>query len=317
MADHVWLAAIHRFPVKGFGPQVLPHANLAVGYGLPFDRFLGIANGHTDVSSPGWSPCEGFVRLTKNRELPLYHLDFDSDRATVAIGTRNGETAQIDWRDPASIEAANAKLATWFSAGPLHAPRLVRRDAQLGWWDCNDAPLSIINLQTVRALAARAGREIDARQFRGNLLVDGLAAWRELAWLGLRLRVGQAELEVLRPIERCQASSVDVKTAEILLNVPALLAGVEGHLCCGVYARVVRAGRVHTGDPVIVLGPAPEALRDGAANPGAPESARWPRWATLVRKSVECPQVTSYWLRDPTAAVRGQVRPGQHLRVHV
>lgn len=317
MAEQARLAAIHRYPVKGFGAQEMGEADLVVGRGLPHDRFLAIHNGHSAVPSEGWAPCQSFVRLTKNGDLPLYDLRFDQDCMTVALAAPGGETLEIDWAEAGSLDTANEQVAAWFPAGGLHAPRLVRRDMDLGWWDCDDAPLSIINLATVQALAKRAGQAIDVRQFRGNLVIDGLPAWGEAAWLGQRLRIGGAEIEVLRPIERCKATSVDADTAEARLNVPALLAGGEGHLFCGVYARVVRAGCVRPGDTITVRHAAPQALRDGAANANATEPARWPRQATLVRKDAECAQVTSYWLRDPLAGLRAPVRPGQHLRVHL
>jgi ferredoxin-NADP reductase/uncharacterized protein YcbX len=317
MAEQARLAAIHRYPVKGFGAQAMRKAELVVGRGLPHDRFLAIDNGHSVVPSQGWAPCQSFVRLTQNGNLPLYDLRFDEDHMTLALGAPGGETIEIDWAEDGSLDAANELVASMFPAGRVHAPRLVRRDADLGWWDCDDAPLSIINLATVHALAQRADQPIDVRQFRGNLVIDSLPAWGEAAWLGRRIRIGEAEIEVLRPIERCKATSVDVDTAEVRLNVPALLAGGEGHLFCGVYARVVRAGCVSPGDAMTVLRASPQALRDGAANPGAPEPARWPRQATLVRKDADCAQVTSYWLRDPLAGLRAPVRPGQHLRVHL
>jgi ferredoxin-NADP reductase/uncharacterized protein YcbX len=317
MSERSKLAAIYRYPVKGFGAQALHEAELVVGRGLPFDRFVGIANGHGVVASQGWLPCSSFVRLTQNPELPLYDLSFDDDSVTLSLGAPGGETTQINWKNPSSLDAANACVAAWFPGGRQHAPRLVRRNTDLGWWDFDDAPLSIINLETVRALATYAGQVIDAQQFRGNLVIDGLPAWREAAWLGQRLRIGAAELEVLRPIERCKATSVDVKTGDVRFNVPALLAGSQGHLFCGVYARVVRSGRVQPGDVIAVVGHASLALHDGAANPDSPEPARWPRQTTLVCRNAECPQVTSYWLRDPLAAVRAPVVAGQHLRVHV
>ena len=169
----------------------------------------------------------------------------------------------------------------------------------------------------MRALATKSGQAIDVRQFRGNLVIEGLPAGHEAALLGQRLRIGDVEIEVLRPIERCKATSVDVETGQVNLNVPALLAGGEGHLFCGVYARVTSSGSLRVGDVVAAAGAARQALQDGAANSDTPEPARWPRRALLIRKEAECPQVTSYWLRDPLAGVRAPLVAGPHLRLHL
>ena len=182
-----------------------------------------------------------------------------------------------------------------------------RRQGGLGWWDFDDAPLSLINQETVRALSRKAGKSW-TRCARGNLYLDGLPAWREFAWVGRRVRIGaEVELEILRPIERCKATSIDPTSARADLNLPALLAGGEGHIYCGVYARVLRAGRVHVGDAITLAeaaGPALAAPPADAAHPLAPPPAQWPRYAQVVGRVRESAEVDSFWLRDPLARLR-------------
>jgi uncharacterized protein YcbX len=138
--------------------------------------------------------------------------------------------------------AANQLIRAWFPDGPLGPVRFERPGAAL--WDWPDTPVSIINLDTLEAMAEAAGVPVDPRRFRANLYVSGLGAWRELDLPGHRGRLGGAELEITFPTERCRATRVRPGSGVRDLNVPALLASRFGHLYCGVYARVVRGGPI-------------------------------------------------------------------------
>ena len=313
----VQLGAIYRYPIKGLRGLSLSTASLVTGRGIEFDRFLGISNGHSVLTNWDWSPCQSFVRMTQNANLPLFGIAFDEHSLHVAIGAPDGQNVRINLGDSDSILNANSHLAEWFPSGKLQAPQLHRRDRDLGWWDCHDAPLSIISLETVRVLAQKAGHEIDPLQFRGNLYVDGLPAWQEFQWIGQRLFIGEAELEILRPIERCKAISMHPTTGEVTLNVPAVLAGGEGHLFLGVYAKVVKAGQVRVGDELRWCGKNVELVRAHTLNRDVPEPNKWPRWVKVVRKIAECDGVNSFWLSDPLSGILPVAKAGQHLRVHL
>ena len=151
----------------------------------------------------------------------------------------------------------------------------------------------------MRALSRKAGKELDPLRFRGNLYLDGLPAWREFAWVGRRVRIGaEVELEILRPIERCKATSIDPTSARADLNLPALLAGGEGHIYCGVYARAAR-GPVHVGDAITLA----EAAGAGGATGRCRASAGAAAGAVAAlcaggRRVRESAEVDSFWLRD-------------------
>jgi ferredoxin-NADP reductase/uncharacterized protein YcbX len=314
---NIRLSAIYRYPIKGFGGQPLPETEFIAGKGITFDRFLGIANGHANIFTEAWSPCQGFVRMTKNDGLPLFRIDFDGIGLTISITHPDGEAVSIDLMQPGDLEAVNDRIASWFPPGRLSAPQLVRRHQDLGWWDVDDAPLSIINLETLGDLARKAGQGIDPMRFRGNLYIDQLAAWHEFALVGKRLRIGQAEIEVLRPIERCKATSIDPKNGKSTMNMPALLSRMEGHLYVGVHAKVVKSGTVRPGDAIEIVGDASSVTLAALRNPNAPAPENWPRFAAVVQRVKESDDVDSFWLQDPLMRLCTQALPGQHLRLHL
>ncbi len=224
------LASIRRYPVKGFGAQELSETDLQPGQGIPFDRCLAITNGERAIArGEEWTPCQAFVRLTKNPDLPGYGLAFDEAANTATLLGPDGRAVALHDEGTGGTEKA---LAGWFAPGPFGPPRAVARSRSggAGYWDHEDAALSIINLATVATLERSAGRPINPMRFRANLYVAGLPPFQELAFIGRLVRVGEVVLEVLRPTDRCRATSVDPATGDTSLNVPALLARTQGHI---------------------------------------------------------------------------------------
>ena len=116
----------------------------------------------------------------------------------------------------------------------------------------DDSPVLMVNLATVTSFGVKAGVHVDHRRFRANLYVEGLEPEEEIGWLGRRVAVGGAELEVVSRCERCVVITRDPETT---LASPGLLRALaETHeTCMGVYCRVTKPGRVVAGDHVHVV----------------------------------------------------------------
>lgn len=118
---------------------------------------------------------------------------------------------------------------------------------------------------------------------------------------------------MLRPIERCRATSVDPATGTTEVNVPGILAGHFGHLYCGVYAQVRTPGSLQVGDHAY-MGPRC-ALTYESQQLSQAEMASAPRMARVTSVLRPAAAVTSVELEDPSPALAA-ARPGQYLRVH-
>jgi uncharacterized protein YcbX len=116
----------------------------------------------------------------------------------------------------------------------------------------DDSPVLVVNLATVSAFGVQAGMRIDHRRFRANLYVDGLAPEDEVGWLGRRLHVGAAELEVVKRCGRCVVITRDPDTTIATPELLRLLTETHDQFM-GVYCRVTRPGRVAPGDSVCVV----------------------------------------------------------------
>jgi uncharacterized protein len=135
--------------------------------------------------------------------------------------------------------------------------RLVRLTEPLAGSDAE--PVSLVSEASVRRLEVEAGRRIDPRRFRMLFTLSGCDPFEEESWIGSRLRIGQAEIEVTTATGRCAVTTQDPETGTRDLDTLDAIARARGSRAgqgvdCGVYALVVRAGRVRVGDNVVVSG---------------------------------------------------------------
>jgi uncharacterized protein YcbX len=249
------IAALFRHPIKGFTPEKLNHVRLQTGGAFPGDRLFAVEDGPCgfDPAAPGFIPKQRFAVLAKIAEVAKARTSYDE-----ASGVLSAEAdGAPDFAGRLDDEAGKVAFAAWLTAllgeaaaGPLRVvDGLGHRflDHPLGH-------ISIINLASVRDLAARLGRPVDPLRFRANLYVEGWPAWVENDWTGREVRLGEAVSTVFKPIVRCAAPGVDPTTAVRDIDVPAELHRLYGHLHCGIYVQVTKGGEVKAGDAAVVGG---------------------------------------------------------------
>jgi MOSC domain-containing protein len=111
----------------------------------------------------------------------------------------------------------------------------------------------LLTVEASRAgLEAELGGTVDLRRFRPNLhLRLDAPAFAELRWSGRRVRVGEAELELLAPCERCVIPTRHPDSREKWPELLRHLARAHNTLF-GIYARALRPATVRVGDAVAV-----------------------------------------------------------------
>ena len=124
----------------------------------------------------------------------------------------------------------------------------LRRDLAL-MQDLGDSLLVTVQ-STLEAVGRALGRALDLRRFRPNVHVAlDAPAYAENDWEGRTLHVGEVELALLHPCQRCVIPTRDPETqakdAEILRWLTR-----ERDMLFGINARVLGQGRIATGDPV-------------------------------------------------------------------
>lgn len=249
------VARICRYPVKGMNAEELSRIGVRSGDAILGDRRFAILRGSARIETPqpDWMAKHHFVTLLNEARLAKLMASFDAQSGRLTI-ERGGKTViRAQATDATGRMLIDQFFAAFLGSVGQGSPKLIDAGG-IAMTDQREPLLSVINLASVRDLHRVTGREVDPRRFRGNLMLEGLPAWTEMDWIGRELGVGEAKLEVVEPIGRCAATTVNPDTAERDINVPKALSRGYHHTCMGVYARVVADGAVATGDEVELFG---------------------------------------------------------------
>jgi uncharacterized protein YcbX len=116
-------------------------------------------------------------------------------------------------------------------------------------------PIHLITRATLKTLEQSAPESSwDVRRFRPNLVVesDDPSGYPELSWIGRRVRVGSAVIEVVTGCPRCVMVTQPVEDVPQDHRVMRTLVR-ETHHTAGIYASVVQGGELRVGDEVELL----------------------------------------------------------------
>ena len=147
-----------------------------------------------------------------------------------------------------------AEAIASFAGRPI---RVIRCDRPGGTRRGN--PTSIISDGSLRELARHAGVEfVDGRRFRMLIDLEDAEPHEEDTWIGHRIALGDAVLQVTKPDARCAITTQDPETGTRDLDTLRTLIAYRGlregkHADFGVLADVAQPGRIRVGDPVTVL----------------------------------------------------------------
>ena len=117
--------------------------------------------------------------------------------------------------------------------------------------------VSLISRASLRRLAEACGASsVDSRRFRMLIEADGIPAHAEDAWVGERVRIGEAVIRWHGHVGRCLVTSRDPETGAVDLPTLDILGSYRGDeattepLPFGIYGEVVTGGRVCVGDAI-------------------------------------------------------------------
>ncbi len=227
------LVALHRFPVEPLAGES-PNTVLLASGGFVGDRVHEIR--HTETAAPLAASSSPVIPSYGARYLEDLVAD-DLDRWT---RVRTPSAKEFAMTDPDWLAELSRAVGSPLVLS-LRAP------------DAN--PLRLVSRPTLRLAERTYGASIEPFRLRANLVVDtsGGKAFEEDQWIGRRIRIGEALLEVNDFAADCletRARALDGGEGDV-----DLLAGLVqihgGHL--GLAARVLEGQRVRTGDPVVLV----------------------------------------------------------------
>ncbi|HSS74101.1 MAG TPA: MOSC N-terminal beta barrel domain-containing protein [Gaiellaceae bacterium] len=214
-------------------------------------------------------------RLLNGKQLaPLVRIsaDWNEETGTLALGFPDGNVleGEVELGDTVSTSFYGRRLVqgrlvvgSWsaalseFVGQPL---RLVQPTEIGAGTDRAGGGVSILSTGSLEAIREAAGisEPVDPRRFRMLFGVEGVGPHEEDAWVGQRVQIGEAEVEVLGNVGRCLVTSRHPDSGARNLPTLDVLAEYRGdvetteRLPFGVWGGVTKPGVVHLGDPVHV-----------------------------------------------------------------
>jgi hypothetical protein len=195
---------------------------------------------------PGWNSCVLFSRGAKSPQLMAITCALDEATGTVVLD--HPQAGRLSFRpdDPGDLPAFLAWAAPLVTPGRLPPVGIARHEG--GMTDNPVPTVSILSMASLADLSKRMGMDLSIHRWRANFWIDGAEPWAEFGWIGQKLVLGGAVLEVCERIGRCKATGVNPQTGVPEGDTLAALEDNFGHTDFGVFARVVQGGQVTVGD---------------------------------------------------------------------
>jgi hypothetical protein len=231
--------AIFRYPVKSMAGERLEVANLG-WYGLDGDRRLAFRRVE-DRSGMPW------LTASKLPDLLLFApqrlQDGPQGDLPTHIRTPDGEVMPVFGEDLAK------------EVGRRYGASVEMMQLSHGIFD--EACISVIASDTVREIGQLAGRSLDIRRFRPNVVVRLLRSvpFQEDEWLGGMLSFGEGDdvpaIAVTMRDVRCSMVNLDPETAGAAPEVMKAVVRANQNNA-GIYGAVTRNGRLEIGQTIFL-----------------------------------------------------------------
>lgn len=244
------VAHLVRHPIKSGGYELVGTAALTPGAAFPFDRVWAVAHAAARLTDPPtWAEKLQFLRGWGSADLMAISCTSDPDARRMTLSHPRRPTESFRPDDPTEA----ARLLDWLRPlWPENRPEPARVITVPGQaMTDQDQPLVSINsLTSLADLAERMGQDLSIHRWRGNIWVENWRPWAELDLIGREITIGTARLRVEEPIGRCRATGANPETGAQDADTMGALERLYGHTDFGVFARVIKGGRVATGDEV-------------------------------------------------------------------
>ncbi|MBM3715567.1 MAG: MOSC domain-containing protein [Actinobacteria bacterium] len=255
--------SLYRYPVKGFTPERRPRLVVQTDGRVQGDRALVFAFADVDHPDDATFPKSRGLALMTFPTLARIALTLDdaTDRLRLRVDDIDVEADLDEDGRRRLAEAVTAYLRTSSDAKLLDRDgilplQLIGDSRTARFQDRPQGYISLHGAASVQDLDAAVPAPVDDRRFRSNIVVSGAAPWAELEWRG-RVRIGEVEFEVQKPIERCAAITANpdtgVRDARLLRVLTTEFAQTEPTL--GILLLPVDGGgTIAEGDEVVPLG---------------------------------------------------------------
>ncbi|MEG3881380.1 MOSC domain-containing protein [Microcoleus sp. herbarium7] len=255
---------LFTYPIKGLTPQEMPEFALTAGHGIKGDRAFALmfADNMEAANIPAQNaPWMSKKHLAVQNDWPLLaalECDYQPETAVLTVKRQgvavlSAETNTAPGRDRISTfftEYLAGIEPTKEARHPQLAPLQLIGDSsgETRYPDRAPVHISLLSQATLDELTQKAGKNIDVRRFRPNIVLEGMEAWSEFELIGKQFQLGTARIEVTARIGRCVNIEVNPETGDRDIALLSLLQQQFGHAQTGVLAKITNSGTVKIGD---------------------------------------------------------------------
>lgn len=227
------ISELSIYPVKSCGGQSLKAAHTDQ-FGLTGDRRWLITDPQGQQLTQRDTAVMALLHAEKQGD--MLDLSFKGNSLRVATPGENAMTRQVSvWSSTMTVRDGGDEAAAWLSD-------CLQQELRLNWMqdDCrrpvdpeyasdgqslsfaDGFPILLVSQASLDDLNSRMSAPVPMNRFRPNVVVEGCEAFAEDAWK--RLRIGELELEIVKPCDRCVMPSIIQETAERDVEINRVLA---------------------------------------------------------------------------------------------
>jgi uncharacterized protein len=255
---------LFTYPVKGLTPQEMSEFTLTMGHGIKGDRAFALM--FADNIEATKMPAENAPWISKKylavqNDWPLLAaLECQYEPQTAVLTVKRQGVAVLTAET--NTTAGRDRIGSFFTEylGTIEPTKEARHpqrapvhlagnsSGETRYPDREPVHISLLSQATLDQLTERAGKNIDVRRFRPNIVLEGMSAWSEFELIGKQFQLGNAHIEVTAPIGRCVNVEVNPENGDRDISLLNLLQQEFGHAKTGVLAKVISNGTVKIGD---------------------------------------------------------------------
>ena len=259
------VAALYRYPVKGFTPESCDTLIVLEEGRIAGDRALGFRFANSGLPDTAWSRKSGYAVLANTPQLACLTTRLDHEALTLTI-EHEGQVLVSEKLDAAGRKRLAACVEQYvlslpdnpLSDYPERLPlELIGDGVTPRYQDKQQGQITLHSRESLTAVAVALGApDLNELRFRSNIVIEGVREWAEQEWMGRTVRIGSVELDAVRPTGRCLATHANPRTGERDLPVMQTLKSAfkqnEPTFAIGLMTHG-RGGEICVGDAVSVM----------------------------------------------------------------
>jgi len=257
------VVALYRYPLKGFTPERCERLTVLPGGRVRGDRVLNFRFADAPVADTAWCRKYHGVVLANTPGLARLNVRFDDKVRRLRVAFE-GRVLADDTLDDAGrqrlVDAITGYVLSLdenpLKGQPARLPlKLVGDGATPRYQDNEAGQVTLHSRESLASAGVALGdADLDEVRFRHNIVIEGVAAWEEQAWVGRSLRVGGVTFETIVPKVRCLATHANPRTGERDLQVMQTLvqAFKQQQPTFGIGLLSTAGGEIRIGDAVTI-----------------------------------------------------------------